>query len=128
MKTNRTCYICQERYYYCQGCAEAQSGKPGYESWRIIAHDENCYKILYILQKHSTGSYSDKEAIKELKTCDLSVLEKATENVKKQVKDIMDKDIVEEPVVTTVYEEKAETDVKKPVTSRKRKIVNENEN
>ncbi len=121
MKTNRTCYICQEKYYYCQGCAEAKSGKPGYESWKIVAHDENCYKILYILQKHSTGSYSDIEAINELKKCDLSVLSGATEKVKQQVEDIMSKEVISKP------EQEPEV-IKKANGSKKKKIVNESEN
>lgn len=98
MRTNRTCMICQTKYYYCSHCDEALAGAPGFEPWKILVHDENCRKILNILQKHSTKVLSTKEAKELLQECDLSVIDTAQDIVKNQVKEIMDSS---EPEVST---------------------------
>lgn len=89
MKTNRICKICGKAYYYCASCDESAAGKTGYEPWHILVHDENCYKIFTILQKHFLKEYSNEYAKRLLKQCDLSVLETAPENIKKQANNIL---------------------------------------
>ena len=46
-------------------------------------------KIVDTLQRHFLKEYTDEQALTILKTCDLSVLPKATEQVQKEVKAIL---------------------------------------
>lgn len=87
--TNRKCLICQTEYYYCPSCEEARTGRRGFETWRVVAHDKNCRDILEILQKHSLEEITVDEAKEMLQKCDLSVLATAKESTKKHVDEIM---------------------------------------
>ena len=89
MNTNRKCLICQTEYYYCPSCEESKTGKQAFETWRVVAHDKNCRDILEILQKHSFNEYTDVEAKRLLKKCDLSVVDTAKECTKEHVAKIM---------------------------------------
>lgn len=103
MKTNRICKICGEAYYYCVACDQARAGAKGYEPWHILVHDENCHKIFDTLQRHFTKEYSNEQAREILKTCDLSVIDSASEIIKKQIAGIMKEknvQMVEEPIKT----------------------------
>ena len=89
MRTNRICKICGTSYYYCSSCDEAKAGKKGAEPWHILVHDENCMRIFTTLQNHYLKKCSTKQARETLKSCDLSVLENAPENIKIQANAIL---------------------------------------
>ena len=135
MRTNRVCKICGKAYYYCVSCDEAQRGLKGYEPWHILVHDENCLRIFTTLQNHFTKEITDKEARNILKSCDLSVLENATKNVKEQVNAIVIKEV---PIIKEILTEEISTEessidnnneeldeeIKKPVRKPRAKKVN----
>lgn len=111
MAYERKCKLCQKEYRYCPHCEEFKH-EP---KWKFMFHDENCNTIFNTLQLHYQKKYTDDEAIKILKSCDLSVLKNATDAIRKQVQDILDKEIKEEP------KEEVRTTARKVV-----KKVNEN--
>lgn len=104
MAYERNCKLCQTVYRYCPHCSDYKH-EP---KWKIMFHDENCFTIFNILQLHSQKKYSDEEAAEKLNACDLSVLEHATETIRMQVKDILDKGrkIIEEPQEEAVVKAK----------------------
>lgn len=103
----RTCLLCQAQYKYCPYCAE-DADKP---KWMLLFHDENCANIFDALQRHEQNFYTDEEAIKHLKDCDLSVLKTATNAVNNQVKKILSKEKVKK--------------IKKPVAVKEVKVEEE---
>lgn len=117
MRTNRVCKICGKAYYYCVSCDEAQRGQKGYEPWHILVHDDNCLRIFTTLQNHFINKISDEEAREILNSCDLSVVENASDSIKKQVNDIVDRE------APTVVEEPATEEVKKPIRKPRAKKV-----
>lgn len=91
---DRTCLLCQTKYKYCPYCAE-DAHKP---KWMFLFHDENCQKIFDALQRHDQKFYTDEEAIKKLKECNLDVLKTATDTVNHQAKMILSKEQIKKPV------------------------------
>lgn len=85
MAYERECLLCKKHYRYCPYCSDFEH-EP---RWKIMFHDENCNRIFDTLQKHSTKKYTDAEAVKILKSCDLSVLKNSTETIRKQVQAIL---------------------------------------
>lgn len=108
--SRRICNICQTKYDYCPHCS-SDKNKP---TWMFIFHNDNCFQIFDTLQKHSTKEYSDEKAIDLLEKCDLSALTNATETIKKQAKDILDKKEIKSVKVEAKKHYKNET-VKKEV-------------
>lgn len=78
MSKNRTCKVCGEKYYYCfnHTCDDNQP------SYMALFHDENCKTIFETLNKLYFKQLSTKDAVKILKSCDLSALEKETADMK----------------------------------------------
>lgn len=127
----RECLLCHVTYDYCPYC-EKDRNKP---RWMVMLHDENCHNIFDALQQNYTHKDSDEVTIAKLKACDLSVLEKSTEAVKNQVKEIFAKEIKEEnkqeePVKNTeVVTSKESVQIQQNATvvkKNKKRIVKEN--
>lgn len=87
-RINRYCYTCGIGYYYCPNCE--QSHLKGYETWRVMFHEDNCRKIFDLLQKHFNGKYTDQEAKEILLTCDLSQIETFKPQVRNHIKRILE--------------------------------------
>ena len=85
MAYERSCMLCHTSYSYCPYCDDYRN-EP---RWKSMYHDENCMKIVDTLQRHFLKEYTDEQALTILKTCDLSVLPKATEQVQKEMKAIL---------------------------------------
>lgn len=88
MAFTRECTLCGAKYEYCPHCSDFDK-EP---KWKTLFHDENCKKIFDTLQRHFLKELTDEEAIKILKTCDLSVTQNATETVKKDLANILSKE------------------------------------
>lgn len=93
----RICKMCGTKYDYCPNC-EKDADKP---RWMILFHDKNCNKIFDTQQRHSQGIFSDQKAVEVLKECDLSVITKATESIRRQIANILStaKPVVKKPQV-----------------------------
>lgn len=78
MFKNRTCKVCGEKYFYCfnHTCDKTQP------SYMALFHDENCKTIFDVLNKLYFNQITNKEAVRVLKKCDLSVLEKDSVDLK----------------------------------------------
>lgn len=81
-KTNKTCAVCGEQYFYCNNCNTAEP------SWKNMFHDENCKKIFETVNKLYFKHISEDEAVEILNSCDLSVVNANTAN--KKIKDTVD--------------------------------------
>ena len=68
MAHERKCIVDQTTYEYCNHCG---SFNP-YETWRFLFCCENCRKIYDVISKFISGTYTAKEARKELEECDMS--------------------------------------------------------
>lgn len=102
----RTCLLCQTQYSYCPHCSK-DADKP---RWMMMFHNANCEQIFDILQRHEQNIYSDEEAIKRMKACDLSVLKGATEAVRNQVNRLLAKEVKN---TIETKEEKTSNDIQK---------------
>ena len=89
--------------------------------------DENCFDIFNLLQRHSIGELTDREAIEELEKRDLSVVKNSTEAIQNQLQRILDKKVVEEVIETESTEPVEKEEPKKDFISiqpkRKKKII-----
>lgn len=89
MSTNKTCKVCGEKYFYCfnHTCIDNQP------SYMALFHDENCKLIFEALNKLYFEQISEKDAIKVLRSCDLSVLDNvdADAKIKSQVTALLEK-------------------------------------
>lgn len=97
MAHTRECLLCHQKYERCY-CDEKNIS----ERWKMLFHDNNCRIIFNTLQRYSTKEITAKEAIKVLETCDLSVMENATESVKKDLAAIMAQKEEVKPVVEKI--------------------------
>lgn len=109
MATNRACYVCGKRYYYCSSYnCEQSKGKP---RWMVMFDDENCkqiwdatseryFKINTAKTRKDKGEISEdefliisseatKDAVILLKCLDLSGIEGFVPQVKKDVEEIL---------------------------------------
>lgn len=85
-KTNRTCIVCGERYYYCPSCQDDM--RP---TWHVLFHEENCKNIFNILENHFLEKISTESAYEQLNKCDLSKIDNFREDIKNQATDIIKK-------------------------------------
>ena len=113
MSNNKTCKVCGEKYHYCfnQVCSEKQP------SYMALFHDENCKTIFETLNKLYFAQITEKKAVRTLKRCDLSVLDRdaADNKIREKVYDLLTTpevmpeivlpEVVEEPVIlNTVFD------------------------
>lgn len=110
MAYERTCMICGKQYQYCPHCSSFKS-EP---RWKSAVHDTNCKKIMDTLQLHFSGNLTDAEALTRLKDSDLTAIETASDSIKNQVQQILDKDAsAKEETVVQKQEQTREKVVKK---------------
>lgn len=95
MAYERTCMICGKQYQYCPHCSSFKS-EP---RWKSAVHDANCKKIMDTLQLHFSGNITDVEALTRLKESDLTAVGTASDSIKNQVQQILDKDVKTEKKV-----------------------------
>ena len=97
VKNNATCSICGNEYYMCHSCRDSIKANP----WKMHTDTAEHYKVYQIIHGISTGVYDKDEARAKFKNVDLRDLESFRPHIKKIVKDIL-----KEPVVKPVKEEK----------------------
>lgn len=90
-KLNRTCFVCGKKHSYCPSCYEDRL----LETWHIMFHDENCKKIFDIINQYFYKHINVDEAITQLEQCDLTNVESFNEDIKKDIKDILEQKKVE---------------------------------
>lgn len=88
---NKVCSVCGKEYAYCTGCGFSEP------SYKKMCCSESCRDIYRTLSAYNAQNINEKEAIKRLKNCDLSRLDKFTPNIKKEVQALLAKEIKEEP-------------------------------
>lgn len=128
-KTNRTCIVCGENYYYCShNCADSIN-KP---SWYTIFHDQNCHDIYDAVS--NIYPVKGKEAAKIiLDKLDLSNKENFHHNIIKLINEIYDinedeksKEIKETNQYNEMKEEKVNIknlDIKEEVKSNEKQVT-----
>lgn len=99
---NATCIICGKEYHLCIACERTKST---WKHWKIIADNENCYKIYKIVNDYNFNKISKDEAKDLLKKCNLAELESFKDNVKNVIKEIMETKNVSKTVKTTKAKE-----------------------
>lgn len=98
---NKVCSVCGKQYAYCTGCGFSEP------SYKKMCCSESCRDIYRTLSAYNAEHIDAQEAIKRLKACDLSRLDKFTPNIKKEVQALLAKEIKEvKPVVNTVPQER----------------------
>lgn len=119
MAFTRKCLLCHKKYQFCYCDNEPR--------WKVMFCDENCFDIFNLLQRHSIGELTDREAIEELEKRDLSVVKNSTEAIQNQLQRILDKKVVEEVIETESTEPVEKEEPKKDFISiqpkRKKKII-----
>ena len=86
-KTNRTCFCCLSKYYYCHGCADER--RP---TWMIMFDTEECKNIFQICSAYNNGSYTKEEARDILEKIGLKDFNEYEKSVAKTLKDIFKED------------------------------------
>ena len=124
-KTNKVCYFCGKKYYYCPTCRD-DIKKP---SWYTMWCSEQCKNLDNIVAAHRSDKITTEEAKKRIEKLNINVndIEFARETLKKYFNKIMNykTDIIDEKTVKTQgenVEKENNESVKKPVT-KKTKIV-----
>ena len=76
---NKTCILCGKQYKYCEGCP----GKYNVlETWRNIFCSENCREVYHVFDLLKAGKMTEKNANKELKKLDTSMIKTFKEPMK----------------------------------------------
>ena len=92
-KTNRTCVVCGDKYYYCPSCSTNRL-----PAWYATFNGEDCKKIFNVCVNFNLGKISADEAKSALAGIDLkkeysedvkATLDKIEKEAKKAKKDIM---------------------------------------
>ena len=86
-KTNRTCFCCTNKYYYCQGCADER--RP---TWMIMFDTEECKSIFQICSSYNGGSYTKKEARDLLEKIGLNDFDSYEKSITSTLKEIFAED------------------------------------
>lgn len=102
-KNNSTCAICGKGYYLCLSCKSHKL-----TPWKLHTDTSEHYKIFQILRGAFLNVYTKEEAKEKLENLDLSDLDTFNDNVKSQIKEIMDY-----KVDTNVVESTTKKSVKK---------------
>ena len=89
MSKVRKCYLCGEKYKYCNTCSTDRT-KP---SWMNEFHSESCKDIFDICTRFNMDMLTKEQAQKELAKCDLS----NRENFKSYVQNDLEVIFEEEP-------------------------------
>lgn len=84
-RNNSTCAICGKGYYLCMSC-KSHNLTP----WKLHTDTAEHYKVFQILRGVFLNIYTKEEANKKLKNIDLSDLDTFKNDVKLQIKDILD--------------------------------------
>ena len=82
-KKNRTCYCCNEKYYYCPSCAD--EFRP---SWMVMFDTEDCKTIFQTCSSYNNGSVTKEEAkqiFKDIKFKDFDLYEKSVSDTLKEI-------------------------------------------
>ena len=108
-KKNRTCYCCNERYYYCPSCAD--EFRP---TWMIMFDTEDCKTIFQTCSSYNNGSVTKEEAkeiFKDIKFKDFDTYEKSVSDTlkeiyKEDIKPAAKEEVKSEPKAETKEESK----------------------
>lgn len=92
MARNRKCYLCGEKYQYCNSCSSDQ-GKP---AWMAEFHNENCKEIFDICTRFNMNFLSKDEAKEALSKRDLSNKANFKDYVQKDIKNIFSEPVKSE--------------------------------
>lgn len=120
MAVKRSCYLCSEKYSYCD-CNRQPAFMATFCS-------ENCHDIFKSLSSYGTGAISAEECKELLDCCDLSNKESYKESTRNTIDKVYTAhvatieesevvvDVVDEPVAELIIEDEV-----KPILERKRK-------
>lgn len=85
MAKNRTCKVCGIKYSYCPTCYEDKY-KP---TWMMLYHDDNCRQIWATVSAALSGDMPKDEAVKKLRSLDLTNLESFVPQIRDQIKELL---------------------------------------
>lgn len=105
-KTNRTCVICRQNYYFCPRCTR-DADKP---TWYFIFDGQNCHDIYEVCTQYRDKEIDAETAYELISKLDLSKIENFAESTRLQIEEIIK--LHEEATATVaevVKEEKPET-------------------
>lgn len=114
-KRNRECYLCGEKYQYCNTCSNDKM-KP---TWMSEFHSEQCKNIFDICTRFNLNLISKTDAKKELLSYDLS----NKENFKDYVKKDLEKILAKESKPASVKKTKVKSSKPTPVNTVEEEII-----
>lgn len=119
MKTNKTCVLCGNKYYYCNsGCKESLN-KP---SWMGAFCCDNCKMIFDVCSSYNMKKVTVEEARNILDKCDLSEKSHFTPTTQKIINEIIELTNVVEDVIEIIEIDESEEVAKATTRKRKKKI------
>jgi hypothetical protein len=84
MANNRTCFTCGKKHSYCPTCYDDRLLEP----WHVLFDTENCKNVYDIINRHFYNHITTEEAVKLLKTCDLSNKDEFVNDIKDDLANI----------------------------------------
>lgn len=81
----RTCIICGKEYSYCPHCGNGNKG----ETWRYLYDTEKCMEIFNVLSRYQFKHVNKDEAKSQLKDLKISKDMVFTDEIQKQINEIM---------------------------------------
>lgn len=79
-KSNRTCLVCGNKYYYCSGHCQESLNKP---SWMAIYCSENCRTLFQGATDYKAGEITKEQAKEIIDKADLSNMSNFKESIQK---------------------------------------------
>lgn len=116
MAKSRKCYLCGEKYQYCNTCSQDKN-KP---AWMAEFHDENCKTIFDICTRFNMKLLTKDEAKEALSKCDFSNKSNFKDYAQKDIDNIFVED--KKPAV-----EKAVKAPVAPKAAKAHEVVNKTE-
>ena len=86
IRYERTCTLCGRAYKYCNSCSKDKL-KP---VWYNLFDRENCKDIFQALNDYNFELITKEEAAQRLNQCDLSEVDKLSENYRQEIADVLD--------------------------------------
>lgn len=112
----RHCVVCGEEYEYCPHCSKDRNKEP----WHFNFHNENCFKMYYIVSDFVGGEITEEVAQEKLLEADLSYMHRFNGKIAETVNQLLtDKKKPEVAKVEPEVKPEVKRDVKKKFTATK---------